>query len=33
MHELDAVTDGDMLPSGTKVTVVEILNGSTVRVK
>lgn len=33
IHELDAVTDGDMLPSGTKVTVVEVLNGSTVRVK
>jgi hypothetical protein len=29
----NAVTDGDMLPSGTKVTVVEVLNGSTVRVK
>lgn len=33
VQELDAVTDGDMIPSGTKVTIVEILNNKILRVE
>lgn len=32
VHELDAVTDGDALPTGRKVTVVEVIDTSLVRV-
>lgn len=33
VQELDAVTDGEMIPSGSKVTVVEILNNKILRVE
>ncbi len=33
VHELDAITDGDELPTGRKVTVVEVIDKSLVRVK
>jgi len=33
IQELDAVTDGEMIPSGSKVTVVEILNNKILRVE
>ncbi|MBR0502166.1 MAG: NfeD family protein [Paludibacteraceae bacterium] len=33
VQELDALTDGEMIPSGSKVTVVEILNNKILRVE
>lgn len=33
IHEFNAITDGEALPTGRKVTVVEIVDGSTVKVK
>ncbi len=33
IQEIDAVTDGEMIPSGSKVTVVEILNNKILRVE
>lgn len=32
VHELNAVTDGDMIPSGRNVTITEIIDNETVRV-
>jgi hypothetical protein len=33
VQELDAVTDGDMIPTGTKVVVMEVLNNNILHVE
>ena len=33
VHELDALTDGDEIPSGAKVKIVEIIDNETVKVE